>query len=240
LSIKRFSDDLVESAHWKTEADKQRTVDEIILHHGYLHAAYTSLRKVSLQGKYYANIRAMVQRDRNYEEIEGALFALANYKKKEDIRLIKETLSWLNPSMSAISFRLMRDYPDTAYMEVLRYYFDKRRFYRNLSRSEYYAWDAGPEFLRTVASYRSDSSARILKAILNRKPFCSCTADTNSLKETLLRAIWANPCPAYVEVRRQIQPEMAAILKRDSTDTLPLDSDSGFIFKDITDEPVHW
>jgi hypothetical protein len=240
VANKRVSDDLIESARWKTAADKIQTVDEIILHHDYLHAAYTGLRMVKLSEKYYSHIRVMAKRDRLDEEIEDALFALASYKRQADIPFIKETLFKLNSFMTTPSFRLMQEYPDTAYMQVLEYYYNKHRFYRGICQSESYTWTTGQEFLQTVASYRSVSSARILKDILDRQPFCSCRADTNTLKETLLRAIWANPCPAYAGMLHQIKPKMEALLKSDSLNHLSIDQDSGIAIQDDKEEPIRW
>lgn len=119
------SDFLVqERGKWKTEALRAITMDSILFHHDYLKAAYTAINRVNLNAALYPHVRRMVQRDRDYRDIEDA---------------------WL----------------------------------------------------------AHDSSAAILRAIVERKPFMPCRIDTGTPRRTLVQAIWDNPCPAYAELRQE-------------------------------------
>ena len=233
------SDYLVERCgKWKTEADRARTIDAILLHHDYLRAAYTALPKVELSAAYYPHIRNMVQRDRDYAEIEYALYALARYKKKEDIQLIKDIIFRNNGwRMTETSFGLIKDFPDTAYMETLEEYFP-RRFYHTICRQ---GGDVAGVYIETVGSYKNDSSAAILKAILDQKPFMPCRVDTSILRRTLVHAIWDNPCPAYTALRRNIEGLIRYYNYKDTAGVLSIDLPSD-TFKDtvVRPEPVHW
>lgn len=204
------SDDIIEEAKWKDEDDKNKTIDEVITKHNYLRSAYTILSKIQPKEKYYPYIKNMAIRERksigDYSkpwigDLEFALFGLASFKKRDDIRVIKDLLISNAWSMSEISFKLMKEFPDTAYLEVFETYY-KRNFYRNICINK--SVDNAIHFVQTVASYKSYRSAKILDSILNRKPFINCPVDTGWLEEELIYAIWNNPCDAYLKLRRQI------------------------------------
>jgi hypothetical protein len=52
--------------------------------------------------------------------------------------------------------------------------------------------------------------------ILNRKPIVPCAADTFSLKDVLMLAIWENPCSVYAKMRAQISSTMEIRIRQDS------------------------
>lgn len=234
------SDFLVESCgKWKTIADRAKTMDAILLHHDYLRAAYSCLWRVELTAAYYPHLRKMAQQDRDYEEIEDALYALAQYRKKEDVSLIKSIiLRNLSSRVRERTFRLIRDYPDTAYMTVLGYFFP-RRFYRQICINQGDDW--GEIYIEAVGCYKNDSSAAILKAMLERKPFVPCRVDTVTLRGAIIHAIWDNPCPAYAELRRETLGWKKYFDYHDTADILRIDNPYD-TFKDtvVRPEPVSW
>lgn len=134
------SDDIIEEAKWKDTANKNKTIDEVITKHNYLRSAYTVLSKIQPQEKYYSYIKDMATRERksigDYNkpwigDVEFALYGLAKFKKQGDIKIIKDLLISNAWSMSAVSFNLMKKFPDTSYLEVFETYY-KRNFYRNI------------------------------------------------------------------------------------------------------------
>jgi hypothetical protein len=68
-----------------------------------------------------------------------------------------------------------------------------------------------------------------------------CSVDTFTLKETLLNAIWNNPCPAYNTLRTRVATEVRRLRIRDSLDRRPIDTSwhagAGI---DTSAEPVRW
>ncbi|HXO78082.1 MAG TPA: hypothetical protein VN824_22665, partial [Puia sp.] len=169
--------------------------------------------------------------------------ALAKFRKREDVPFIKEVLLKNGSRIGRDSWGLMTQYPDTSYMEVLQDYYP-RRFYRVICRDR--DIEKAGNYIETLASYRSDSSARILKEILNRSPMAPCNTDTVTLRRQLIRSIWNNSCAAYATLREQISAEMRALLKRDSineawnaANSFPLDS-ANYPKKDTAAEPVRW
>jgi hypothetical protein len=242
VQLRTVSDHIIGNAKWKTEADKKKTIDEIIMKHDYLRSAYNGLWKAEIQEKYYPHIKKMAQRDVEFIIREEALFTLAKFRKREDIPLIKEVLMEYSLQMGRSSWRLMTEYPDTSYMELLQDYY-RRRFYKVICRDR--NLEKAGCYIETLASYRSDSSAKILKEILDRKPMVPCTTDTVTLRQQLVRSIWDNPCTEYATLRGQISAEMRGLLKRDSIDkawnaenSIQLDT-TGF-YRDTAAEPVRW
>jgi hypothetical protein len=205
------SDDIIEHAKWKDTAGKNKTIDEVITGHNYLRSAYTILSNLQPQEKYYPYIKDMAIRERksvsDYNkpwagDVEFALYGLAKFKKKDDIKIIKELLISNAWNMGSVSFNLMKEFPDTSYLAVFETYY-KRNFYRNICTGR--SVDKAVHFVETIATYKNNRSAEILKTILNKKPFINCTADTGWLKERLIYAIWDNPCDAYLKLRQQIE-----------------------------------
>jgi hypothetical protein len=237
-AFRTVSDHTIHNGKWRTTGDKSRTIDEIVMKHDYLRSAYEGLRYVELQDRYYAHIKKMAERDEDFNLREEALFALAKFRKREDIPLISEALLQNELRIGKRSWQLLTDFPDTAYMEVLQDYY-RRRFYKIICRDRDIEKATG--YIETIASYRSDSSVRILSSILNRKPMVPCVPDTNYLREKLVRAIWNNPCAAYTDVRRQITAEMRNFLKRDAYDSAnTISIENAGIPRDTAAEPVYW
>jgi hypothetical protein len=199
-----ISDDILEYARWKSIDDRNKTAEQVLVKHNHLRSAFSVLRCVNLLNKYYEPIRAMASRDDWFEDREFALYALAWFKKKEDIPFIKDILTTNAHKMTERSMSLMGDFPDTAYMPVLKYWF-RRKFYHSVRYDGYLG--LADKFIDVLASYKSDSSAKILQAMLNQKPFLPCVTDTFSLRSTIVFAIWNNACPAYSKLRQQTKKD---------------------------------
>ena len=205
------SDDILLEAKWKSKEDKNKTIDEVITRHNYLKSAYTILSQIEPQEKYYSFIKDMAIRKRNYDEevgeqgfdeIEYALYGLAKFKKKDDIKIIKEQLLSNCRRISALSFKLMTEFPDTSYLQVYEKYYP-RNYYLTICRDQ--SSDKAVDFINSVATYKTQRSSNILDSILNKKPFVNCPADTRYIRQELIYAIWNNECEAYSKLRKQIE-----------------------------------
>ena len=201
IGYSKIADDLIDKTKWKTVADKNKTIEEVITKHNNLASAYYIIYRVEPKKQYYPLIKQMVNRERKFSETECALFALARFKKKEDVTFIKEFLleQRHNWRMGLFSFRLMDEYPDSSYLEVLDYY-SKKNLYRGIS-----GWNDADRFIETLAGYKNEKSALILDRILNRKPFVKQSIDSSNLKLMLQDAIYDNKCAAYAKLRNQIK-----------------------------------
>lgn len=231
------SDFIIANGKWKTTGDRDKTVTEVITKHDYLRSAYSALPGIELKKVYYPYIKEMVGRDIEFEKREDALYALARFKIKEDVPIIKAILMSYIAELSRSSFALMRNYPDTAYLEVLESYYP-RRFYRSICNNHGYS-EAAMAFIPAIASYKTDNTAKILRFILSRKPLLPCAADTSTLKDALMKAIWENPCSAYSKMRAQISDIMEMRIRQDSLENSSLPILPVFD-KDTAQEPVRW
>lgn len=248
LDYVRVSDDIIENGKWKDTVARSKTIEKLISDHNYLTTAYQGLSKITPGPQHYAAIRKMALRqgpvtDRtgqllieyiSFETREYALIELARYKKPEDVPLIKEMLMSDTWELGSGSFGLMEAYPHESYMEVYERYFSYH-FYSKICRYQTIIY-AEP-FIESVATYKNEQSAKILDAILNRKPLLPCPGDTRTLEYATAKAILNNKCDAYAKLVKQAEP----IIKRHEANTGSYDL--GYhpeVPRDTAAEPVRW
>lgn len=243
IYYRKVSDDILLKAKWKTESDKNKTIHEVITRHNYLQAAYLILSQINPEEKYYSFIKDMATRSRNYDvdidergfhEKEYALYGLAKFKKKDDIKIIKDQLSENSWRLTKLSFELMTTFPDSAYMEIFEEYYDYV-FYHSICRKQ--NSDMAIDFINAVATYKNERSATILDSILNSKPFMPCPADTAYMQLELAHAIWNNNCHAYLKLRKQVEPR---IREYEKNKIEPMSFDPVEHSIDSTEEKIVW
>ena len=222
------SDDILQEATWKTTEAKNKTIEQVLTKHNYLRSAYTILEQLEPQEKYYSFIKDMATRPRrfsydgyeldDFDKIEYALYGLAKFKKQDDVRIIKNRMMQSVWDLSDVSFRLMKEFPDTAYLEVLKTY-HRRQFYRFSGNRPYgfsgvIADRAAPEdFIQALAIQQNDRSANLLDTMLTYLPMYKCMPDKENIINEVVMAIWEHPCPAYDRLRGKIKPKAEEILK---------------------------
>jgi hypothetical protein len=251
ISKQLVSDDILDQATWQTEDAKVKTVEQVLSKHNYLRSAYVILMRLEPQEKYYPFIKNMATRPRRldlsegyelgFDDIEYALYGLAKFKKKEDIDVIKQKLMKHFWQLSDISFRLMKEYPDTAYLDVLQTY-HHRQFYqfsgnRPHGFSGFAADRAAPEdFIQALVVQQNDRSAKLLDTMLMYLPKFKCMPDKENIIDGLITAIWANPCPAYAILREKIKPKAENILR--SRISIPWDTTA--LLVDTSERIFRW
>lgn len=152
-----------------------------------------------------------------FDDIEYALYGLAKFRKKEDVLIIKNKLIKSVWDLSDVSMRLMKNFPDTAYLEVLEAY-HHRIFYRFSGVRPYGftgipADKAAPEdFIDALAVQQNTKSANLLDTMLQRLTEYTCMPGRKSIIDAVVLAIWEHPCPAYLELRKKIRPRAEQIL----------------------------
>lgn len=218
------SDDILQKAKWKTQEAKNKTIEQVLTKHNYLRSAYLILSGIEPQEKYYRFIKDMATRPRRldeegyelgFDDIEYALYGLAKFKKKEDIKIIKEQLTKNVWRISDVSFRLMKEYPDTAYLDILQTY-HRRQFYkfsgnRRGGFSGFIADRADPEdFIQALVVQQNERSAKLLDTVLYHIPSVICMPDKENIENELIDAIWKHPCPAYALLREKIKEKAEA------------------------------
>jgi hypothetical protein len=245
------SDYILQDATWETPETKNKTVEQVLTKHNYLRSAYTILSQLEPHEKYYSYIRDMATRPRRLDPYEGyelgfgdieyALYGLAKFKKKEDVQSIKGKLMKHVWELSDVSFRLMKEYPDTAYLDVLQSY-HRRQFYKFSGNrphgfSGVIADRAAPEdFIQALVIQQNDRSAKLLDTMLTYIPKYTCMPDKETIINEVIEEIWEHPCPAYARLREKIKRKAEEILK--GRISIPMDTYS--IPVDTTKRIIRW
>lgn len=192
---------------WKTVEEKQKTIHEVLTKHNYLMSAYTILHKVNADPRYYEAVRTMAQREMYVSfYLERAWHALARYKKPADVPLLVSNLDAHWDDFGALSFSLMQEYPDAAYMPLLEIYY-KKRFYKDMCEQ------IGLErpFLAALAVYQNQASAALATRISEVDPAKFCYShDKKYLQYSLYESLVSNKCPVYERVIARLEPLVAS------------------------------
>jgi len=236
IRFERVSDFLLGNAIWETSESREKTIEQVLTKHNYLTSAYHILTRIDPQEKYYLFIKDMATRPRRldryedyelaFDEIEYALYGLAKFQKKEDVQLIKMKLMNNVWELSDVSFQLMKEFPDTAYIDILKDY-HRRQFYkfsgiRPHGFTGYNADRAAPEdFIKALVAQQNEYSARLLDTMLIYLPKNTCMPDKENIIDEVIEAIWNHPCPAYAKLREKIKSKAEKVMKK--WVTLPLD-----------------
>jgi hypothetical protein len=238
------SDYIIQQTTWETLADKNKTIEQVLTKHNYLRSAYIILSLLEPQEKYYPYIRDMAIRPRRldpyegyelgFDDIEYALYGLAKFRKKEDIPIIKNKLLQHVWKLSDVSFGLLKEFPDTAFFDVLQDY-HRRQFYEFSGNRPHgftgiAADRAAPEdFIEALVLQQSNRSAKLLDSMLTYLPQLTCMPDKESIIREVIEQVWKHPCPAYIPLREKIRPRVQKILARQVTihmDTYPVQLDT--------------
>ncbi|MFL5742928.1 MAG: hypothetical protein ACJ75B_22100 [Flavisolibacter sp.] len=220
IGDRTVSDDILQEAGWKTQEAKNKTVEQVLSRHNYLRSAYIILKEFEPQEKYYPLIKDMATRPRRldpyegnelgFDDIEYALYGLAKFQKKEDVDVIKQKLMKHARELSDVSFQMMTEYPDTAYLDVLQTY-HRRQFYKFSGNRPHgftgFAADrAAPEdFIQALVVQQNDRSAKLLDTMLMYLPKYACLPDKETIINEVVSAIWEHPCPAYARLREKVK-----------------------------------
>jgi hypothetical protein len=251
IKFETVSDCLIGRTGWETAQARDKTIEQVLTKHNYLSSAYNILRNIEAQEKYYPYIKDMATRPRRldryggYElafyEIECALYGLAKFQKKEDVQIIKNKLMKHVWDLSDVSFRLMKEFPDTAYLDVLQTY-HWRQFYkfsgtRPHGFTGYNADGAAPEdFIEALVVQQNDRSAKLLDTMLTYLPKHTYIPDKENIINAVIEQIWEHPCPAYIRLREKIKYKAEEISTGHTSMPLhPID-----IPVDTTKRTYHW
>jgi hypothetical protein len=236
IKFETVSDCLIGRTSWETAQARDKTIESVLTKHNYLSSAYNILTNIEAQEKYYPYIKDMATRPRRldryegYElafyEIEYALYGLAKFHKKEDIQIIRDKLMKQVWELSDVSFRLMKEFPDTAYLDVLQAY-HRRQFYKFSGIRPHgftgnNADRAAPEdFIEALVVQQNDRSAKLLDTMLTYLPKYACLPDKENIINAVIEQIWEHPCSAYARLREKVKHKAEEISK--GRITIPLD-----------------
>ena len=250
IARRTVSDDILLEALWANQEEKNKTIEKVLTKHNYLSAAYHILFTIDPQEKYYPFIKDMATRSKNldfegyelaFDEIEYALYGLAKFKKMEDVPIIKQQFTKNVWRLSYISFQLMKEYPDTAYLDIFETY-HRRQFYRfSGNRRGGFTGTvpdaAEPEdFIRALCVQQNDRSARLLDTILTRLALLPCLPDKETIESEVILEIWKHPCKAYTGLRNKIKLKAEKMLNGRVIDLVDRHPEP----TGVTNKPVRW
>lgn len=205
------SDYILRKAEWENQEAKNKTIEEVITKHNYLHCASIIIPELEVNERFYPFIKSMANRPLKanpydpevvFQDIEYALYGLARFRKKEDVALIREKLVSNSHYLRNVSFLLMKQYPDTAYLDVFQ------AFYPNAFHNSNCKFRFGTpttEYIESLVIYQNERSAKILETILQQLPDLQCRVNLKGIEATLINEIWKHPCPAYSHLREKIK-----------------------------------
>lgn len=212
LGFRMLADHLLgrESFHFKQEGDQEKLHDLLLANHDNLSHTYYILTGIKPEKKYYETIRKMAVRWRRaldgyeagFEDTERAIYALARFEKASDIPVIKKRLLDNVWDLSLISFRLMTEFPDTNYFDILeryhRHVFYRFSGFRPHGFTGVPADRAAPEdFINALVAQKTQQSALLIDTLFSSLGDATCFPDRDAIVEYLRERIFETPCQAY-------------------------------------------
>jgi hypothetical protein len=227
ICYQTVSDYILQESSWETDEARNKIIERVLTEHNYLQSAYIILLQLEPEEKFYPHIKNMASRPRrlsddghelDFNDIEYALYGLAKFKKQGDVKIIIKKMMENFWRLSDVSFRLMKEFPDSAYHEVFRSY-HWRQFYKFSGNrphgfTGFIADLAAPEdFIQALAIQQTHRSARLLDTILIYLPQYTCLPDKETIIEEVILQIWEYPCSAYATLREKIRKQAEEIVK---------------------------
>jgi hypothetical protein len=240
MGMKTVTDFMLQHAHWASKEKRNEAADFILMHHNNFSSAYIILRRLPLNEKYYAIVKEMVQRENHsYDyEIENALWYLAQFNRKEDISLIKSIMDANDWWLGQDSFKIMEEYPDDRYLDILQYY-GKSTLWRDM-RSDDFRNDRMQYFYEAVGVYKNKRAADLLSWLLKYIPAdVRCNYYAEDYCVYLYKAICDNSCESYKDLVPLVEPYVMRQRSWNS-DLGEIGVDKVKMSAEEEKEPVHW
>ncbi|MGB4771611.1 MAG: hypothetical protein WBP58_09135 [Chitinophagaceae bacterium] len=214
---------ILDEAEWPTKELRDSTLQALmLLPYKYL-STYEGVQAVRTNPKYYACIKQMIVTPRvvsggyhlNNEVLkEKAMYGLAKYRIPSDIAFLKVELLKNYWNLKETAFRLLRDFPDTAYLDVLEQY-HRRGFYRTLNYQKdgftgfKYEHVNAEDFIRAVGAHHHKRAAVILDTIMQRIPRFTNVDDPDYLKLIVVNTFSTSEVPAFQYLKRKYAKAVA-------------------------------
>jgi|GEM_PF-2509996 len=218
--------------------------DKLLTEHNHLQSAYTILDHVDsgyIKAVHYNSIKQMGQRPYlayndtempvfySYKgfDLSFAVYKLAQFKKKEDIPLIKSALMYQWRLDHNYAFRTIIKFPDTSYFDVLQDYYqyisrpmtEMQRQINFNGRSRSFILDQYEEFLHALAAQKTKRSASILQEIIEKKFYPYLNYPDGKIKYTIYKLLEENYCQDYEMLSKRVEKDALNYKKRSINDS---------------------
>ena len=187
-----------------SQPQKDILIDMVLTKHTYLRTAEWIINNIEPKEKYYSIIKNFAQKEINNCHDLSNTYALAKFKKQEDIPLIKKNFSEYtdNSSCNNYYFQAIEVFPDTTFFPLLIKYFNeviKKKKQFSSTDLKYYC--------RAVAQYQNQKSLDILIALTRKETYPDSWYLPHNQKY-VFRAIHKYKSPIYDSLYNKLRPQM--------------------------------
>lgn len=194
----------IENRRILSQAQKDTLVGLVLLKHPYLEISNWMIQEIKPNEKYYSLIRkrATTVTERCGEQM-GASYALAKFKKANDIPLLKANFMNSEAVCSDWAFQSIENFPDTAFYPVLIKYFNQQ-----IKKKQQSSYEGLKYYCRAVAIYKNKKSLEILTSLTDRKTYLDSWYLSDN-KENIFLAIHKYKHPLYNDLYNKLEPQMS-------------------------------
>lgn len=195
----------VESKGKLSELEKDSLVDVVLTKYNHLKTADWMIKEIEPQEKYYSIIRKAAQKERNCCDDLSNTYALAKFKKKEDIPLIMHNFREYtnNAYCNNNYFKAFDVFPDTTFFPLLTKYFNEV-----VKTQEQQSFDDLKYYCQAVAHYKTQNSLNILIALTKKETYPNSCYLSNNLN-LIFKAIHKYKSPIYDSLYNALKLQMS-------------------------------
>ena len=153
---------ILRSKRFLSKTQRDTLIERVLQKHLYLDHAYLMLESMDRHPHYYLMIRELACIPAEQCRRERSLFALAKFKKHEDVPFIYEELKINWGSCSNLRYRTIENTPDTLFWSLLQQDFTK--IIQECGADIY--------FCRAVAAYQDKKALEMLTALFEKAKSC--------------------------------------------------------------------
>ncbi|RYY47472.1 MAG: hypothetical protein EOO06_12435 [Chitinophagaceae bacterium] len=177
----------------------------VLLKHPYLETADWMIQDIEPNRAYYSIIKSKALSKVSRCGVHmGASYALAGFKKQEDVQILKENFCSAEDVCTEWAFRAIETFPDTAFYPVLISYFENVVTKKKQSYSDDLRY-----FCQALAQYKTATSLSILTALTKKETYPDSWYLPQN-REYVFRAIHKYYSPPYKKIYQELKPTMSA------------------------------
>ncbi|TVT39301.1 hypothetical protein FNT36_16735 [Hymenobacter setariae] len=175
----------------------------VLLKYSYLESASWMIPELVPREEYYPVIRkkAETATARCGEQL-GASYALAKFKKRHDLALLKANLLRSDEACADWTFKTIEVFPDTSLYPILTNYFNDQ-----IRKKKQFGYNDLKYYCRAVASYKNENSLKILTSLTTKDTYPDSWYLPQN-KESVFLAICKYRCPLYNQLYTKLKPQM--------------------------------
>jgi hypothetical protein len=211
--IRSITDIMIDKVSYIINSEeKDELEDSVLLRHDHLRAAESMLEQVKPQEKYYKIIRRKAGIKGNDCIQMWYCYALAKFRKKTDINLIKEIINTNEGyDCNYLVFKTIETFPDSAFFVILENYLR-----HNIKNEGQFGHDGLKWYTKAVAAYRSTEALRILSQLSQKSTYYDSTYIYRAQRFVFI-SIHKHFAPVYRNLYVHLGQQMDSVLVKNLT-----------------------